>query len=137
MEVPLSIHRHSADDSFFIYCVGQSIPVINAFKATMAQAGIPVKPLMGKYKGKPEYSFISRMADYPTIAPWLDEEESILYLHDYDSRDRPRATLRFLKEGRDEDLGRLVPVSRLVAVDLDAYTFDPQQNQYFICIMVK
>ena len=133
----MSIHPHSSSDTFFIYCVGQSIPVINAFKAAMAHANIPAKPLMGRYKGDNEYSFISRMCDYPTIAPWLDEEESILHIHSYDSRDQPKATLKYLKDGREEYLGRMVPVSRDVALTQDAYTFDPTYGAYFICIMVK
>lgn len=130
----MSTYPHSSRETYFIYCVGQSIPVINAFKAAMANVGIPAKPLMGRYKGQNEFSFISRMSDYNRIAPWLNTEESILHIHGYDSRDRPRATLRYMQSGREQDLGRMVPVSRDVALRQDAYTYDPIYKAYFICV---
>ena len=130
----MSAYPHSSNETYFIYCVGQTIPVINAFKAAMAHAGVPAKPLMGRYKGRREFSFISRMSDYDRIAPWLKAEESILHIHSYDSRDRPRATLRYMQSGREHDLGRLLPVSRDVALGQDAYTYDPTYKTYFICV---
>lgn len=134
MEVfTVSVYPHSSSDTFFIYCVGQSLVVINAFKSAMAHEGIPAKPLMGRYKGQNEYSFISRMSDYPKIAPWLRDEESILHIHSFDSRDRPKATLKFLKEGRAVNLGRMVPVPREEAIVQDSFTYDPTYDVYFVC----
>lgn len=133
----MSVHPHSSSDTFFIYCVGQSIPVINAFKVAMAHANITVKPLMGSYKGVTEYSFVSRMNDYPAISAWLDEEESILHIHSFNSRDVPKATLIYLKEGRREDIGHMIAVSREEALAQESWTFDPAYNNYFICKMVE
>ena len=131
----MSVHPHSSSETYFIYCVGQSIPVISAFKAAMAHAGIPAKPLLGRYKGQSEFSFISRMRDYDVIGPWLNAEESILHIHSYDARDRPRATLKYLAQGIEHDLGRMVPVSRDEALSQNAYTFDvsvrPSRSRWF------
>lgn len=129
----MSVHPHSSSETYLIYCVGQSIPVINAFKVAMAHAGIPAKPLLGRYKGQSEFSFISRTSDYDVISPWLNAEESILLIHSYDARDQPRATLKYLSQGIEHDLGRMVPVSRDEAFSQGAYTFDPTYNQYFVC----
>lgn len=129
----MSIHTHSTSETYFIYCVGQSIPVINAFKAAMAHAGITAKPLLGRYKGNSEFSFISCFSSFSMIAPWLNQEESILCIHSFDARDRPKATLRYLENGKQYDLGRLMPVPRELALREDAYTFDPTSNSYFIC----
>lgn len=129
----MSLHRHSTDDTYFIYCVGQSIPIISAFKSAMVHAGIPAKPLMGKYKGQSEFSFISRMCDYEKISPWLNAEESILHIHSYDARDRPKATLKYLAEGIETDLGRFIHVPKERAIGEEAFTFDPAYGRYFIC----
>jgi hypothetical protein len=126
----MSVYPHSSSDTYFIYCVGQSLVTIAAFKTAMASEGIWAKPLYGKYKGATEHSFISQMKDYPTISPWLDEEESILHIHNFNARDEPKATLLFLKEGREEYLGRFVGVSRDEAVKEDNYTFDFTYNNY-------
>jgi hypothetical protein len=127
------IKPQSNAQTYFVFCVGQSIPIINAFKVSMTSQGVTVKPLMGKYKGQPEYSFVASMDDYNIIAPWLDEEESILHIHSFNSSGEPRATLRYLKEGRTEHLGRMVQVTRDEAIHLDSYTYDPWYNLYFIC----
>jgi len=129
----MTIHPHSSSETYFIYCVGQSIHRIAAFKAAMAHAKVPAKPLVGRYKGHDEHSFISRMSDFEAIAPWLNAEESILHIHGYDARDRPRATLRFLAEGREIDLGKMIPVSRDEALSQDSYTYDPTYGAYFVC----
>lgn len=131
------IHPQSSAETFFVFCVGQSIPVINAFKSAMAHAGIIVKPLMGKYKGQSEYSFVASMDNYRAIEPWLNEEESILHIHSFNSDGVPKATLLYLKEGRREELGRMFPVSRDVALACDSYTYDPWYNNYFICQVVQ
>lgn len=129
----MSIYPHSSSETYFIYCVGQSLPIIGAFKATMARAGIPAKPLLGRHKGKSEYSFISRMNDFNAIAPWLNMEESILRIHSFDARDRPKATLRYLDQGIEQDLGRMVSVSQDEALRQDAYTFDETYGTYIVC----
>jgi hypothetical protein len=113
--------------------VGQSILKVAAFKAAMVRAGVLAKPLLGRYKGQDEQSFISSMSDYAVIEPWLVAEESILHIHSYDARDRPMATLRYLSTGEAIDLGRFHSVSREVARSQDAYTYDPTYDRYFIC----
>lgn len=131
----MTVHPHSSSDTFFIYCVGQSLVMIAAFRAAMIHEGVWAKPLLGKYKGTTEHSFISRMSDYRKIEPWLNEEESILHIHSFDARDVPKATLLYLKEGREEYIGRFMPVSREEALAADSYTYDMVYNNYFICKM--
>lgn len=132
----MSIHPQSSSDTYFIFCVGQSIPVIMAFKTAMAHQQVWVKALMGKYKGAPEYSFIAQMKSYHTISAWLNEEESILHIHSFNSSAEPKATLLYLKEGREEQLGRMVPVSRDEAIKYDSWTFDTQFRNYYVCKVV-
>ncbi len=132
----MTVYPHSSRDTFFIYCVGQSLVVINAFKAAMVDQGVWAKPLYGTYKGTTELSFISLMSDYRKIEPWLREEESILHIHSFDARDVPKATLLYLKEGREEYIGRFVPVPKEEALAADSYTLDLVYNNYFICKML-
>lgn len=129
----MAVHPHSSGETFFIFCVGQSLITINAFRASMANQGIPIKPLIGSYQGTTEHSFIARMSDYRHIEPWLNDEESILHIHDYDARDNPRATLLYLKEGTEIDLGRMYPVSREEALAEHSWTYDPVYQRYFVC----
>jgi hypothetical protein len=110
---------------------------MNAFKSSMTSLGVWHKPLLGKYKGQLEHSFIAQMHNYNLISPWLDDEESILHIHSFNSSAEPKATLIFLKEGREVYLGRLVPVLHAEALALDDWTYDIQFDNYFICKMVK
>lgn len=133
----MSIHPHSSSVTYFIFCVGQSLITINAFRSSMQDEGVWVKQLYGMYKGQVEHSFIAQMHDYPAIAPWLGGEESILHIHDFNSRDEPKATLKFLKEGRQEYLGRFVGVPKTEAMAQDNWTFDFTYGNYYITRMVR
>ena len=133
----MSVHPQSSSDTYFIFCVGQSIPVIMAFKTAMVHQGVWFKALMGKYKGQAEYSFIAQMQSYNTISAWLNEEESILHIHSFNSSAQPQATLLYLKEGREEHIGRMVPVSREEAIQHDSWTFDTVFKNYYICKMIE
>jgi len=128
----MSIHPHSRPDTFFIFCVGQDVRRINAFKKNMVYHGVTIKPLVGMYKGQPEHSFIAHMDDFNTVSPWLIEEESILHIHSFDARDVPNATLLFLKDGRKEELGKMRPVSQKVALARDSWTYDPTYKNYYV-----
>ena len=126
-------YRNSSSETFFIYCVGQCLHRRAAFISAMAYEGIPAKPLVGRYNGRDEHSFISRMSDYDEIAHWLNAEESILHIHDYDACDCPKATLKFLSLEKEHELGRMVPTSKERALAQNAYTYDPAHKTYFIC----
>jgi hypothetical protein len=133
----MSIHPQSSSDTYFIFCVGQSIPIIAAFKTAMVSQGIWFKALMGKYKGQSEYSFIAQMKNYARIGPWLREEESIHHIHSFNSSAEPKATLLYLKDGTEEYLGRMVPVSREEAFTHDSWTFDTTYRNYYVCKMIE
>ena len=66
----MTVHPHSQNETFFIYCVGQSLHQIKAFTGAMAYAKIPAKRLLGRYQGANEHSFISRTSDFEHIEPW-------------------------------------------------------------------
>ena len=71
------------------------------------------------------------------ISAWLIEQESILHIHSFNSNAEPKATLLYLKEGREEYVGRMVPVSRDEAFRHDSWTFDTQYHNYYVCKMVE
>ena len=128
----MGLHKHSTDNNYFIFCVGQDPRHMNAFLASMAGQNVSVKSLIGSYEGTVEYSFISNMENYHIISPWLKDEESILHIHNYDSRDVPDATLRFLAEGRKVELGKMRNVPKDVALARPSWTYDPVYEKYFI-----
>ncbi|MEP3893195.1 MAG: hypothetical protein ABJN52_04280 [Litorimonas sp.] len=129
----MTIHPHSSANSYFIYCVGQCPIKISAFKSAMVQSNICAKPLLGRYQGQDEQSFISSLKNLETIAPWLVAEESILLIHDFDSRDRPKATLKYLASGEEHYVGKMVAVSRSVALRQANFTYDITYKNYFVC----
>lgn len=129
----MSVYPHSSSVTYFIFCVGQNLIRIRAFYHSMRGEGVWVKPLYGSYKGQTELSFIAEMGDYRRIEPWLADEESILHIHSFNSRDQPKATLKFLKEGREEYLGRFVAVPKEEALMHDSWTLDFTFGNYFVC----
>ena len=133
----MSVFPHSSNVTYFIFCVGQNLVRINAFRQSMRGEGVWIKPLYGSYNGQVEHSFIAQMRDYPRIAPWLDEEESILHIHDFNSRDQPKATLKFLKEGSSVYLGRFINVTKVDAMQSANWTLDFTYGNYYVCKMVR
>lgn len=129
----MGIAPHSKNRSYFIYCVGQKPEQIAAFRSAMQNSNVPHKELRGRYDGQNEISFISPTEFQDTIMPWLNAQESILRLEDYDARDRPKATLHFLQDGSERSLGVLVSVPEQIAIAKSAYTYDPNFDRYFIC----
>lgn len=128
----MSVFPHSRPDNYFIFCVGQDHYRIQAFRTAMKEADVPIKPLLGMYKGASEISFIANMTDLETIKPWMNKEESILVIGRSDHRDKPTCTLEFLDTGEQEDLGNLLWVSRAEAMKRDSWTFDPIYGSYYI-----
>jgi hypothetical protein len=125
------VWRHSTDARYFIFCVGQDPVRIAAFLTWAFHEKVNVKPLIGKYEGVTERSFIANYKHFPAIEPFLKNEESILMLDRYDARDQPRARLVY-QNGKEVQLGKLVAVTKEVALSCASWTYDPATNAYFI-----
>lgn len=123
--------RHSSNAEYFIYCVGQDPVRIAAFMTWAFHEGVNIKPLIGKYEGKTERSFISNYKDFPMIEPFIKGQESILMLDRYDARDIPHARLVF-QNGREVQLGRLIAVDKETALTCVSWTYDPVTGAYFV-----
>ena len=122
---------HSESRAYFIFCVGQDPVCIAAFISWAFNAGITFKPLIGKYNGVSERSFIANMCNYNEIYPFLKNEEAILVLNRYDARDIPRAKLVY-RNGAEEELGKLLVVDKDTAMTYDSWTYDPLGKTYFV-----
>lgn len=131
-------------NEYYIFAVGdQTLITEKAFQQWCKNCHINYKPLVGSYAGKTEHSYIIGAADIiaVAIAGWLNKQESILHLGACDSRDRRKATLFYLQEGRDfndpsketVDLGVFQSVSREEAMQQAGWTYDPSIDEYFIC----
>lgn len=124
--------RSRREQSYLIFCVGQEEWQIKAFLRFALENGLGFKPLRGCYKGEKERSFITNAADLEWIMPFIQEQESILLLHDYDRADIPRATLVHLQTGQREYLGRFMQGTHEVCKHYDSWTFDPLSGCYFV-----
>lgn len=122
---------HSRGSQYFIFCVGQDPVRIAAFIGWAFYEKVNIKPLVGKYEGKTERSFIANMDRYEDIEPFLKHEDSILVLHSYNARDTPQAKLVY-QNGKVEHLGRLHAVTKEQAMQCASWTFDPLSGVYFI-----
>lgn len=91
-----------------------------------------MKLLTGSYKGAIEYSFMLRQEDFEAFVEfsgYIKDQESILqYNGNTDS-----ATLIMLKDYMSIDLGKLVAVDKALALNSEAWTYDPITEEYFIC----
>lgn len=127
------IWPQSRSDCYFIFCVGQSLIKINAFVAWAVHHDVRVKPLIGKYKGVSERSFIANTAELARIRPWIEAEESILLIGTCNRHGEPRATLKYLATGKRVPLGYMRNVPRKEALKHDSWTFCPVTKCYFVC----
>lgn len=122
--------------AFVIFCVGQDIRKVAAFRIWATSENIGFKSLKGCYNGQTEDSFIVALTDYPKVTPWTDGEDSVLVLGSCDARDRRPARLMF-NDGSSHHLGLFHSCSREEALKRQSWTYDPTQNTYFICSKYK
>lgn len=125
------IYQPSTKRSYLIFCVGQEEDKIRSFMRFSLKTGLGFKPLQGCYKGVRERSFIVNTVDFDLIRPFIMDEESILLLHDYNTRDVPRAMLVF-PYGTREPLGYFVQGTEEVVEHYDSWTFDPMTGYYYV-----
>ncbi len=125
------IWGHSRGETYFIFCVGQDPVRIAAFISWAFHQQVNIKPLLGKYEGKTERSFIANYRNFKDIEPFLKNEESILVIDRYDVRDIPRARLVY-QNGKEVPLGRLYAVEKETAMQCSSWTYDPLTETYFV-----
>lgn len=139
------VHGHSglaATEHYIVFAISDDIARNKGFMGWAHAANIAVKPLLGCYKGKTEHSYLTAYKNlgYLLASGWLKRQESILVLGSMDSQDRRKATLHYLTKAGDDllprkdELGVLQSVSRDQALQCDAWSYDPAQREYFICI---
>lgn len=116
-----------------IFCVGQELRRVTAFRAWAAHRRLDVRSLVGCYRGATEMSFVIGTADYAEVAPWTRAEESVLFLGRVD-RNRARPARLIFADSSAEDLGRFVTCPRETALSCSSWTYDPVADEHFICV---
>ncbi len=125
------IRAHSLGGRYIIFCVGQDDEHIKEFIAWAGKNGIPLKQLIGQYKGAREKSFITKYEYFDRVCEWTVEEESVLLLDEPDFFGRRMATLVY--GGHEAPAGEFTAVTAMEAMKEDSYTFDPLTETYYIC----
>jgi hypothetical protein len=126
------IWAHSSPRSYLIFCVGQKDHQIKRFIRYALKTGLGFKPLRGCYQGKEERSFIINAKDHPRIKNFVMGQETVLFLHDYNRADVPKATLIHLQTGKQTELGLFVMGTDAVRKTHQSWTFDPLSGWYFV-----
>lgn len=122
-----------AQEEFVVFCVGQDMSRIMAFRTWARHRDIGFKSLVGCYRGLMECSFIVKATDFPQVSVWTKEEESTLWVGQVDASGSRPAKLVYA-DGRTEDLGHLISCIRDTALQSDSWTYDPASDEYFICV---
>ena len=119
-------------EELVIFCVGQELRRVAAFRVWAAHRHLDVRSLIGSYNGITETSFVVVATDYAEVAIWTRAEESILFLGLANQNgDRP-ARLVFA-DGHVEGLGCFVSGPRNAVLASHSWTYDPAADQDFTC----
>jgi hypothetical protein len=113
-----------------VFCVGNDAERELAFLDYAAFAGIPVRKLVGSYKGVTENSFEAPAKYAHDILPIIKGEESVLLLSG-DIEDKPKASLFFPATLEEVPLGTLEEVTGDQAATLEAWTYVPQSGKFY------
>lgn len=90
-------------------------------------------PVIGSYKGESEFAFICSENDFRNIVArrgWAEDQESILLL----TRCNKQYAVLEYEDGRTEGIGCMKQVSQSDALNQDAWTYNPEQNAWYICV---
>lgn len=95
----------------------------------LVEEKVPFKKIMGCYKGSNELAFIVPLSYYKQLLPTINKynQESVLIIN----ADR-KATLFYLKSGKNEQLGDFVNVSMEEAIDRESYAYDFANRNYYV-----
>lgn len=127
------VRPSSQPHEYFIYCVGQDPDRIAMFLNYCLIEDIGVKPIYGQYEGNPEESFVSNWRDFDRIKPWLQKEESVLFLDSATIHGHRKAKLLYM-DGREQDIGIFFNVQKRIASAQSSFSYDPYMDQYYICM---
>ena len=123
---------NSSTQEFIIFCVGNNATDDENFKLWAIKNNIGFKPLIGSYKGISETAFIINSKHHEALKPWIKNEESILNLGEL-VKGKRKATLVFTDNSiQNVDLGYFKYTSKQYALKQEAWTFDQENNAYYI-----
>lgn len=89
-------------------------------------------PMIGKYNGKAEHSFICRTEDFDEFirdTGWIAGQESILHVA---QGNKMECWLEYFDDREDVSLGCMHQVCAEEAAQAEAYTYSPSLNCYWI-----
>lgn len=116
----------------FILCALNTPDVATEFK-TISALGVATIPVMGRYKGIDEASWLVALhdsADLPKLVRLLMKHNQ----ESYPLVDSTRgATLVYLKDADIQSLGQFVQVDAREALASEAHTYDPHTDTYYVC----
>lgn len=118
--------------NYIIFCVGQEPRKVTAFRSWASHNGIAFKSLKGCYKGQMEDSFIIAASDLTHIRPWIEGQESIMWLFPMAQYGKTPASLLYA-DGREEKLGHLVATAASEALRCTSWTYDPSTGIHYTC----
>lgn len=132
---------HSSDERYVIVAIDRQTKLgKQVFEAWLKDLNIGYKPLLGKYKGEVQYSYIVNARDWKVVrmSGFVSRQESILYLwpHAYGyveyGIDARKATLYDLATHEAIDLGPFIAVntSEIDTVYKD-WSYDINHDQYY------
>lgn len=125
----------TAYEEYIIFSVGNDIIKEHALMQFCAEKGIGCKPLFGMYNGQTERSFIVNSKFYTDCFPWFRNEDCVLFLTPYVPGEGARkAYLHGIRSTvPDKVIGYFKETTKEYALTLDAWTYDPTTNKYYIC----
>lgn len=89
-----------------------------------------ITPLIGKYEGRLEYSFMANSKDLEKILPYMGNQETVLLVP---GDVRQPCFLWYLGTTRQDKLGPMKEVSWVEASALDAYSYVLETGKYYAC----
>ncbi len=117
----------SIDNFTVLHTLAKFLRLVDT-KQMMGQMEGTMKPLVGSYKGKMEYSFIMRTDDFfkhVANSGYVDKQECIMQV----SECNKKYTQLVYPDGETEYLGCMTEAKGLAF--LKAYSYDPSQDKYF------
>jgi hypothetical protein len=120
---------------FSMDCEGDTEKVLRLYNLFTEGGMKRPQPLVGCYDGTVEAAWITTTAALDAIGQsWqehlIGDQESVLLVS---GCNKQYAELLYLADGRREPLGSLTQVTREAAQQEDAWTYNPQTSQWFVC----
>lgn len=134
------IWSHSSDERYFIAAIDRQTKLGKGlFIKWLEENHIGYKPLLGKYDGVTEYSFIINARDWKQVlhSGFINRQNQVLYLWSnaygygkYGSDNR-KATMYDMHTGIGTDIGVMVAINKTDLIDYDNWSYDINSDQYY------